>query len=197
MLTLGIHSQYQRIIILAQAACHKTKNRAFITPTAHDSPANRAAIKICQQCPMRRECAERALTSGDTLQSGYSAPAVGVIQAGVLCRGDITTALELALIAGVAVPDYSERGRARAAEYCRHCEQPMVPWTRDRVPDGYRMHYAANFCTECRTAYREYREQNPNNTRELRKTADRRAQSAAASDSAQKNDPITQLTLFG
>lgn len=138
---------------MAKAACHKTKNRAFITPTAHDSPANRAAIKICQQCPIRRECAEQALTSGDTLQSGYSAPAVGVIQAGVLCRGDITTALELALIAGVAVPDYSERGRARAAEYCRHCEQPMVPWTRDSVPDGYVMHRGRNFCTNCRKAY--------------------------------------------
>lgn len=146
---------------------------------------------------MRRECAEQALTSGDTLQSGYSAPAVGVIQAGVLCRGDITTALELALIAGIAIPDYSERGRARAAEYCRHCEQPMVSWTRDEVPDGYRMHYAANFCTECRTAYREYREQNPSNNRELRKTADRSAQGAGAADSAENSTSINQLTLFG
>ena len=182
---------------MAKAACHKTKNRAFITPTAHDSPANRAAIKICQHCPISRECAEQALTSGDTLQGGYSAPAVGVIQAGVLCRGDITTALELALIAGVVVPDYSERGRARAAEYCRHCEQPMVPWTRDEVPSGYRMHYAANFCTECRTAYREYRERNPGDSREIRKTAARRAQGAEAADSSEKSAPIDQLTLFG
>ena len=95
------------------------------------------------------------------------------------------------------MPDYSERGRARAAEYCRHCEQPMVPWTRDEVPDGYRMHYAANFCTECRSAYREYREQNPNNSRELRKTAERRAQGAEAAESSEDNISINQLTLFG
>ena len=182
---------------MASAACHKTKNRAFITPTAHDSPANRAAIKICEQCPIRRECAEQALTSGDTLQGGYSAPAVGVIQAGVLCRGDITTALELALIAGVAVPDYSELGRARAAEYCRHCEHPMVPWTRDEVPSGYVMHYAANFCTECRAAYREYRERNPGDSSGIRKTAARRAQGAGAADSAENSTSINQLTLFG
>src|SRR5699024_9544300 len=104
---------------------------------------------------------------------------------------------ELALMAGVVVPDYSERARARAAEYCRHCEQPMVPWTRDEVPDGYRMHYAANICTECHTAYHEDRESNPGDSREIRKTAARRAQGAEAAASSEKSAPIDQLTLFG
>lgn len=140
---------------MTTAPCHKTRNRSFIQPTAQDSPANRAAIKTCEHCPILKECAAAALTSGNTLNPGYSGPAQGVIQAGVICRGDIATAMELSMIAGVPMPDYAAETRARASTQCINCEKPMVPWTRGEVPEGYVMHRGRNYCTECRAAYDE------------------------------------------
>lgn len=162
-----------------KALCNKSPLRSFIAPTPHDSPQNRAAQRICARCPLIRECAEAALTAGNTLKPGFSGPAQGVIQAGVVCRGDLTTAFQLAMIAGVAVPDYQSIERVRrtqAPPECAHCEKPMHRWTRhtEVIPDGWVMHYAGGFCTECRAAYREWRKAHPSESRGLRKMIDRK-----------------------
>lgn len=180
--------------------CHRSKNRSFTHPTAKDSAANRAAIKICEHCPIRKQCAADALTAGDTLDSGYSAPAQGVIQAGVVCRGDITTAIELSLIAEIAMPDYNERARIKASAQCKHCERPMVPWTRGEVPEGYVMHRGRNYCTDCRAAYSaELAAEKRRPT--LSKDIDRRNHHSVNMPAPRKNTPAApqadQLSLFG
>ena len=136
-----------------RAPCHRSRIRAFTDTTA---PAHslRAAIAVCEACPIRRECALDALTSGTSLDGEYTRPAGAVIQAGIVCHGDQATARALAAIAGVRPPRYRSKGtRPRPAKNCVNCRRPMVPWTRNEVPAGHVMHYARSYCTNCRGAY--------------------------------------------
>lgn len=182
-----------------KAPCHASKNRAFINPTPNDSPDNRRAISMCNACPIIRECAELALTSGNTLKPGFAGPAQDVIQAGVVCRGDLSTAFALAAVAGQPVPDYqsmeTER-RAEAPDECVHCEQPMVPWRRDKstIPEGYREHHARGYCSECRVAYKEALEAEPPSGRGLCKEIDRKRHHARPQAKPEKAPG--QLELF-
>lgn len=158
-----------------RAACHNTRIRAF---TDHTAPAHsvRAAVKVCEHCPIRRQCARAALTSGTSMDGSYTAPATTVIQAGIICHGDQATARALAAIAGVRPPRYRNKGtRPRPASHCLNCEQPMVPWTRGEVPAGHVMHYSKSFCTNCRGAYRQARNDTVTKQRPaLRKQVDRK-----------------------
>lgn len=159
------------------APCHRTKNTAFTHPDAAPERSKRAAIKMCSACPIRRECATEALTAGDSPVDGHTAPAHDVIQAGVHCRGDLDTAWQLAQIAGVPVPAYWDLQPRRnyAPDHCVNCGEPMMRWTRDAVPEGYRMHFARGYCTKCRTAYRKA---HPPTPKHLRKPINRRNKSA-------------------
>ncbi|AKK03068.1 hypothetical protein CEPID_06035 [Corynebacterium epidermidicanis] len=109
---------------------------------------------MCQHCHMRTSCALDALKAGTSLDGCFESPASDVIMAGVHCKGDTATARALAEIAGEPVPTYRGTApRPKADNQCVNCHEPMVPWTRGKVPMGYVMHYARNFCTNCRIAY--------------------------------------------
>lgn len=137
-----------------RSPCHKTRIRAFIDADAVPERSRRAAITICEHCPIRRQCARDALTGGTSLDGNMTAPATGVIQAGIHCRGDQGTAQALAEIAGVRVPTYrKKRKRNHAPSNCVACGADMVPWTRGEVPEGKVMAYARGHCVHCRSAY--------------------------------------------
>ena len=139
------------------APCHRSRIRGFIDPNAPEHSL-RAAIRVCEACPIRRACARDALTAGNSLDGDYTRPANEVIQAGIVCHGDQATARALAAIAGVRPPRYRSKGtRPRPASSCINCHTPMVPWTREEVPAGHVMHYARSYCTGCRGAYEQAR----------------------------------------
>lgn len=111
---------------------------------------------MCEHCHMLTSCALDGLTAGTTLDGSFESPACDVIMAGVHCTGDTATARALAEIAGVPVPTYRDAApRPKAEKQCVNCHEPMVPWTRHGAPEGYVMHYARNFCANCRGAYNE------------------------------------------
>lgn len=170
---------------MTRPACHKTKNRAFFSPQSAPQNAVRAAIKTCKACPIRKKCAAEALTAGTSLSEDHRAPASDVIQAGVICRGDWETATALATIAGVPIPDFLVEKRRRnnygahRPDHCRSCEQPMVKWNRnEQQPEGFVVHYARGFCQNCRSAYRDFMKEHPEERRGLRKPIDRKNHTA-------------------
>lgn len=181
-----------------QALCINTNLQGFINPTDNDSPRNRAAIEVCKNCPVIKECAKLALTAGTTLKPGLSGPAQGVIQAGIVCRGDLSTAFLLAKIAETDIPDYGaleNTRRGSAPPECHHCEKPMTKWTRnhEEIPEGYVMHYARGFCVQCRAAYRAYRAESNKNKPTLSKEINRNQPAAPRPPKPAIND---QLQLF-
>lgn len=183
---------------MTRPACLKTTNRAFDNPTTSPGFSIRAAVKLCQCCPIIRECATRALTAGTSLSEDFRAPANDVIQAGIICRGDQDTAFRLAAVAGVPVPSFliEERRRARPGDRCRSCGEPMVKWNRnEQQPEGYVKHHARGFCTNCRKAYKAWKDENnvPSVQRGLRKPIDRHRHVAP---SRKKGAPVVQLPLF-
>lgn len=142
---------------MKDALCALSANRlaGFISLAAPDVAE---AVALCSQCPARVACATAALADGASLDGSYTRPPSDCVRAGVKCRGNKRTARDLAAIAGVEAPEYRDaRPRNRAAEACVNCGTPMIPWTRGDVPEGYVMHYARSFCTECRSAYRATR----------------------------------------
>lgn len=181
-------------------ACTNTKNRAFINPAKAPHNSIEAALKMCHACPLLKHCASQALTSGTSLSEDCRAPAADVIQAGVICHGDLDTAYKLAAVAQVDVPAYLvERTRrdnigARRPDRCRNCNRPMIKWNRhEEQPEGYQMHYARGFCTACRSAYVQWKKEHPTEQRGLRKPIDRKRHSAPP----RKRGAVTiQPTLF-
>lgn len=182
------------------APCHKTRNTAFINPDGATPQAVRAAQEICAHCPLLKQCAVDALTSGTSIKEDHRAPANDVIQAGVVCRGDMETAWKLAAIAGVPVPTWlieAERRDnlgARRPDHCRNCHKPMVKWNRyEEQPAGYVMHRGRGFCTQCRKAYNEDLKRNPGKRGVMRKHIDRKRHSAP---SVRKGVVTVQPALF-
>lgn len=140
-----------------RAPCRGTKNRAFIDPANSSPQAVRAAIKICRECPVRRECAAEALHAGELLE-GIDLPATDVIAAGIVCTGTMTTARQLAALAKVPVPEYSTVAFTRPnyiGRPCLSCGRTLSKWTRipEEVPPGTVMHYGRQYCVHCRKAY--------------------------------------------
>lgn len=175
------------------APCHRTKNPAFTNPDSASQQAINAAKKMCQHCPLIQQCAKDALTSGSDL-IGNTKPADGVLQAGVICTGDYTTEMELAAVAGLGeVVQHERRRRVKAATHCVNCGAPMVRWNRHEVsaPEGFVMHYARGFCTECRSAYA--RAFPRGSVRGLRKPVDRKRHCAP---SRKSGEVLVQLVLF-
>lgn len=136
--------------------CSNIRNVAFIMGNEAPSRSIRAAVKICQQCPLLKRCALEALEAGNTLDGSVKAPASGVIVAGVVATGDRRTAAELSRVAGVKVPEVrAQTPRATPPKECRACQTPMHPWTRtpEVIPTGHVMHRGRGICVHCRTAY--------------------------------------------
>ncbi|CAB0634971.1 hypothetical protein CIP107566_00515 [Corynebacterium diphtheriae] len=135
--------------------CHR-KPRQFTNPRI-GSPQAEAAKRACRACPILTKCAKDALHAGDSLDRNFTRPATGVIQAGVLCTGDVWTAQQLAEIAGVPVPTYHDHiERPKIGDQCKSCGKPMGAWTRnpaESLPEGWVMHYARGYCTNCRGDY--------------------------------------------
>lgn len=180
--------------------CHRTKNRAFSNPTkAHRNSIN-AAIKMCEHCPLLKQCATEAITAGTSLNELNRSPANDVIQAGVICHGDLDTAYRLAQIAEVEVPHYlmkrqhRENMGAHRPGTCRNCHRPMIKWNRyEKQPEGYQKHHGRGFCTDCRAAYEADKKANPRPPSGLRKQVDRKRHSAPP---RKTGTPTIQLTLF-
>lgn len=141
--------------------CHRTRNRAFTSPATAPDNAVRAALRICEMCPTRVECAKQALTAGSSLDGSTRLPAADVIQAGVVCKGDEATAVALSRVAGVTPPPIRKQKRRRQSPtQCRECGSKMVPWTRSgEVPDGMVIHHARGWCVECRRHYNRHMKQ--------------------------------------
>lgn len=118
------------------------------------------AADACESCPLLRKCAESALTAGTSLDGHTTAPAAGVIQAGVYCVGDDATAAQLAAIAGVSLPKYRRKlPKPKPPKECKGCGKPLHRWTRGTVPEGFVMHYARGYCCGCRVLYKAAVEQ--------------------------------------
>lgn len=177
--------------------CHRSPNPAFTNLTHAHALSIRAAVTMCEHCPVRQACARDALTAGTSLDGIHIMPANDVVQGGVECWGDLATAAKLATIAGVReLPSYAEQERrAHRPDECVNCHRPMVQWTRDRVPEGYVMMHARGFCTGCRRAYREFMLSQPRRVRGLRKTVDRRRRHAV-SERRGRRELVVQLPLF-
>ncbi|MGP5496829.1 WhiB family transcriptional regulator [Corynebacterium flavescens] len=165
------------------ATCNNIDNptvyRAFINPTKATPHAVEEAIKLCHQCPLRKACADLALTSGARLVED-SKPAVGVIMAGVVCKGE-STAGELARIAGRAKPATPRRRRPQVTGTpCKSCGKTLYKWTRtpEDIPKGHVMHHGRGFCIHCRKELAEYLASLPESERRkqrgLRKPIDRK-----------------------
>lgn len=147
----------------SKALCDRSKNKAFLNPRNSDKFKIAAAVKICQACPLRKQCATAGLTAGN-LPDGTRSIADEVIIAGVVCRGDQDTTDRLRAVAGL--PTHRQAPRARVApprayvqarQPCKACSRPLWKFTRDRseIPEGYVMAYARGWCVNCRSAYNQ------------------------------------------
>lgn len=160
----------------------------FIAPELHTEKEVRTALSVCQACPVRKECAESALTAGlpldPTRDTGKrSSTATGVIMAGIVCNADSSTTQQLQRIAGHRKPIKVNHRRRVHGKPCKACGTPLVPWTRnpETIPPGHAMHHARQYCVNCRAEYsaarKAWAEDNPesNNARTFaRKQVDRR-----------------------
>lgn len=163
--------------------CHRTKNKAFTNPSNVHKRSRDAAIRMCQHCPILRQCAKSALLAGSSLDGHATGPASDVIQAGVWCKGNMHTAHQLAAVASANVPRYQrQKAKSPIAEHCVNCDEPMVKWSRDGAPDGFVMHYARNYCTNCRMAYRETLETAKDQPLTMRKSPLRRPDNCVSCD---------------
>lgn len=90
--------------------------------------------------------------AGTSLDGSYIRPASGVIQAGVVCRGDESTGDKLSAVAGVPAPEYRDmKPRYVPPETCAGCAEPMAKRRRDGspTPSGVVVHTAQGLCTIC------------------------------------------------
>ena len=145
---------------------------------------------------MLQACAKMALTGGSNIDMTTLAPANGVIQAGVYCDGTERAAIELGVRAGEPAPTVEVQPRAKVGDRCKNCGLPMVRWTRDRVPEGYRMHRGRGYCTQCRKAYNAElaRARAAGEVREgLRKQVDRKRHTAPP---RRDREVVIQFSLF-
>lgn len=115
---------------------------------------------------MRRACATDALRGGRALNaSKYSAAVTsnGVLQAGVWCDGSEQATQQLRQIAGTLAPRPRKKQRRTSVtgKSCVSCGRPLHKWTRDHdeIPAGHVMHYARQYCVNCRAAYNEHLEE--------------------------------------
>lgn len=134
---------------MAIPPCHAI---AAHTDLPHNTPTDTmGAIRMCDTCPIRKQCAAQALTAGDHLDQSVRQPASGVVAAGVICTGDAHTSQQLANIAGVRPLPIRVMGtRNPRPDHCQGCGRRMivrprgVPLTPDMVT-----HCAHGYCRTC------------------------------------------------
>lgn len=75
--------------------------------------------------------------------------------AGIVCTADRATTQRLQRIAGHRHRRRVKNRRQVQGKACKSCCTPLVPWTRnpETVPPGHAMHYARQYCVNCRGAY--------------------------------------------
>ncbi|MFB7853782.1 WhiB family transcriptional regulator [Rhodococcus qingshengii] len=99
---------------------------------------------LCAICPVKRECATAALTSGTTLDAIATTPADDVIAAGVICTGDDKTAR--ALTAVIESREY--KPRQPIPENCKTCRRKLC--SQKTTPGKYDApHHSNGICTLC------------------------------------------------
>ena len=105
---------------------------------------------MCAHCPLAKTCAKQALASGDTLDGEYTAPASGVIQAGVVLDGSKAAAQALAEIAGATPHTPARKPRKPTPTTCRDCGRAMVPRDKSRLMSEQPLtHAARGYCRIC------------------------------------------------
>lgn len=123
-------------------------NPIFLKPGVNQETKD--AIAICETCPIKVWCAKHALTSGYTLDVGRAAPATGVIQAGVWCRGDKATAEKLAEICNQEPPHVGPKPRFKPPKNCLGCGKEMVTRVKGISLQGAALtHGAHGYCRVC------------------------------------------------
>jgi len=104
---------------------------------------------LCAICPVKRECATTALTSGSTLDAIATTPADDVIAAGVVCAGDDRTAR--ALTAVIESREY--KPRQSIPDNCKVCTRQLC--SQKTAPDKYvAPHHSNGICTLCYQKHR-------------------------------------------
>lgn len=117
-----------------------------------NSPNHQFAQFACDHCPLQRQCAHQALTSGSTLDRNVLVPANGVVQAGVMCKGDERTLHELRTIAHTTdvIPLRWSKPKAPPPTNCLGCGKPMVVRPKGKKLDATLLTHAAHgYCRIC------------------------------------------------
>ncbi|SLG39900.1 Uncharacterised protein [Mycobacteroides abscessus subsp. abscessus] len=124
-------------------------------PAWHLTPAAQAAIRACARlCPVPLEdCARNALTAGTIPGSDRTRVASGVIQAGIVCRGDLTTHQALVAIAYPhgGGPEYVT---ADGAARCDRCRREFADDADEATDTGQRVRRAVKYLTLCTSCYK-------------------------------------------
>lgn len=127
-----------------------TGHPIFTNPEQADQARIDAALEMCAHCPLDKTCATQALASGDTLDGEYTAPASGVIQAGVVLDGSKRAALSLAEIAGATPHVPTRKPRRPTPTTCRDCGRAMVARDKSRLMSEQPLtHAAQGYCRIC------------------------------------------------
>lgn len=84
---------------MGDQACSYEQSDLFTNPGRACDPSTELAISICRECPLIVECARLALVGGSSHDWRATAPATGVIQAGVYCNGSAEAVAKLEEIA--------------------------------------------------------------------------------------------------
>ncbi|MHD0300136.1 WhiB family transcriptional regulator [Rhodococcus qingshengii] len=112
---------------------------------------------LCAICPVKRECATAALTSGSTLDAIASTPADDVIAAGVVCEGDDRTARALQAV----IESREYKPRQPIPEHCKTCGWKLCS-EKVALAVGTIPHHSNGICTLCyqKARYRQTRTAN-------------------------------------
>lgn len=136
------------------APCYK--QRVFINPQQSQPAEIRKAIDVCRECPIKKQCAEHAITAGSP--PGYQTPTPpdDVIQAGVWCTGDYRTLVELHKVAGLPTPQKRRIRQAGHPTHCLECGHRMQTrkYGQPTQPDVL-THSAHGLCRKCDTRNRK------------------------------------------
>lgn len=127
-----------------------TSHKIFTAPRRYTNEEIDAACEMCTHCPLIKKCAQLALTSGTNLTKTHPAPATGVIQAGVICRGDKDTIDQLAVIAGGYTPMALRKRSTQIPVRCVGCGEVMVVRNRNESVRGKPpTHSSGGYCRSC------------------------------------------------
>lgn len=140
-----------------------TNHPGFLQPAEQedwaDNPETRAAITICNTCPLQLPCLMHALSAGDLdpipgdCDAHRQAPA-GAVYGGVVCDGTPGSARALLdRITALSPTPISKRVREPRPSHCKDCGDPMVGNT-ETPAAGQVRHEARGLCINCGARHR-------------------------------------------